>query len=272
MPFKITYFFNSILGRSAGWTETYWTTASSIKTALGQAMSGAPYRAACLSEDSAMVYVRVSDPMNPRLVLINDFEAVPVQSGQWAGAPPWNCFLMRLVTTTGPRRAIFFRDIPATLANDENNINNAEPAFAAACNAFKNWMLTFGTPWALQTNTPPGPRGLIQVLAPNAQQFVVVTTTAPHGLSASLPVKLTKISTFPQLNKTWRITVIDATNFGLNDSFWPEPGAPNVVGEGKFAQKNYNYPLISDLIYERVTHRIVGRPFGLQRGARRRAK
>jgi hypothetical protein len=266
---KVTWFFKQLTS-SQGWSESmyrqYVTDINSEVQVPAQLL--ALLRAACLSKDSRLLYLRVSDLANPRKVVVTDYEApVVAPVGTWDGAYAFNCYLLRATSAARTLRPWFFRDVPAAFADETAAPNVADP-FWTSFNAWKDSIETDGN-WLLQTiDNALNLNQSILAVGPSANGNILITPpVAQYGVGTDVIVS--KIKTFPQFNRRWRI---GATGAGLTmvlaNSTWP-PGEVAIAGEGRIARVAYKYEAITSITTERISHRKAGRPFGLPVGRAR---
>jgi hypothetical protein len=258
---------------SEGWSETLYGQYVADLTEVSQAaLVLAPKRAAALSKDSAMLYVRISDLENPRKVIITDYEsggAPPV--GDWDGAYAYNCFLLRVASAARSVRPLFFRDIPAVYADETTPPDPMHP-FATAFEAWVTEIVTGPFSWAIQlTDKNLNLSQFITSLGPAANGKILLT---PQSIQYSLgaDIIVSKVKTFPQFNKRWRVAAQGpGLAMELANSTWP-PGEVAITGEGSVALVKYKYETITNIARERISHRKAGRPFGLAVGRARPRK
>jgi hypothetical protein len=110
----------------------------------------------------------------------------------------------------------------------------------------------------------------------NAKQLVTAVTTAgvvtvpAHGFSTGNTVRISRTGGLPGLNKIWKITVIDSSNFQLVGV--PTGGfAGSYTKPGTAQLQAYIFQQITGVTALRCTKHNTGRPFGQLSGRRRRS-
>jgi hypothetical protein len=265
--YKVNFFFKNTQAE-AGWSETYYLTAATPESAREAGRSLANSRGPLCGINSYLAEIRVSDDKIFRDSLTYTFD--PDELGHvLAGASdvPWNAVLCRIEATAAYRRQLYLRGVPdEVITEDEKNPIPAQ--WVKLCNQFLG--ILAGKPWQIKALDNSGQNGYVACAkaaidpASNRRLYFLTGNTA---IAAGDRFRASYFKKSPTFNGVFNadvpalassVTSIQTTGAVGTTSF----------GEGKLRKIVYAYPQITSAFIERITHRIVGRPFDQQRGRR----
>lgn len=263
--YKATFFINSLTSQPGGWSESFYLEASTPQIASKAAEDLAPLRSAALGEGMALIAWRVSDVAlrGDALVTYGSDAALPVIDGHPADSP-WQGFLYRLTSGNVYRSMHIFRGVPDDSTNADEKEHLAEKKildkFVAGLIA-KNWRMRSHLRGA---EVPP--LKIIAGTADTVTHRVTFTSQGAHGLTEGDTVRISGVKNAgPDMAGVYQVlTTATASAFGiakegdLTDFLYLSGGTAQKVAIG--------YPILDGGFYVRVTHKKVGRPFGLTRG------
>jgi len=226
-------------------------------------------RALTLATPCTIEATRASDIDQNHVSILNPPQTYTQFDNTLTADTPWQAALLRLNNLAGYTRSLMIRGITDCVYNP---VGAAEVAGAAAwntaINAFINGQLVSG-PWyiyAIDKDLTTNPRlPILDITNAIAGQLQVVFTVN-HGLAAGDMVHLYNSGVRPALGTVRVQAVISATAIGIKGNLqtgWELP----VTAYGRKIIKSLLG--IQSGTLERITHRIVGRAFGEQRGKRR---
>jgi hypothetical protein len=270
MRFKVNFFFQV---NNAGWSETYYNTAATGDDLVPLVLRLGNQRSFLLADNAVFNYVRISDDEVQRDVVpfaIPSPWTIPLVTPRWGDSDqPFTALLVRLSAGALYRRPLFLRGIPDSMTHTVNGWDPTGP-YITAFNRFIALLVSDG--WALRVQdkdiNPFKPVLGINSLVP--LQLNVVN----HGLVAGDTVRISRTRGIPVANVPYSgvnglrrvLSVQDANNF-TTVAVFPTPQGQYTDGGTvhKIALKLVRITLGQIL---RLTHRIVGRPFGQPRGRR----
>lgn len=270
VQFKCTVFFNQ---GSAGWSETYYNAQPDFPAVKAKLNLLIAARAALVAQPAYIASARISVEPNQRSTILYTPAGLTYFPATYEADAPWTAALIGCGTGGGPKRPIYMRGIPDALYDIEGAgttvpqtlwINSLNGDFIPTLLA-GGWQLK-----ALNTDAGNG-FGLHPIIF-----WSNTGSTAAFGLQA-VDDPIWPVGT--------RVHVYNLKGMG------PAPGVVKILlrlagppptytilynginaaayGQGATARKvGYTYVNITSAAFERGVHRIVGRPFGLQRGRR----
>lgn len=280
---QTTLFFETV-GLGIGWSETFYSTVSSLDNALTDGIALADKRAAMLgkfdAQDGAGLsrinQVRVSDVdiLGDSLIKTRDD-----RGNLWDGALgssdyPSTALLVRLMSGAKVRRMHMLSGIPDALCTQGGKFVS-RPDFAAA---FAAWFayLKKAPPYLIRSidKDPALTKKITNiVLAPGPDPVAgtpIITTAGAHGLNDNDRVRIRGVKwhdpdTGTTIKGLYTVAVVSTTSFSLKHTV--------VAGDydrgGSMTKQQYNYVPIDGYVIERMATRRRGRVFGLPRGQRR---
>lgn len=279
--FKVSNFFSTNLGPSAGWSESYYATAvDNIGNAVQQ-FATFPYlsrRLNILHPAFSLEYVRVVNidvPRQSKVVGIpsetgkgqypaGNFQANPPDVG--ASEQPWDCLLLRMETQFGDRRRMMkLHGLPNGVLTLTYAYNESNADWSQRFNDFRNNHVIPN--WKLQGRTV-GDELPVASISVNADRKSITITGetgadfSGYGLGDYLLVKNYKGAS--NINKLWRVRV------GLNNVITTLPHRQIIDGtpdnSGSVAPVTYALSSITSVSPERGSIQKVGAPFGQPHG------
>jgi hypothetical protein len=264
--YKVTFFYEAL---RAGWTETWYYTASNQGITLDAAVALSAKRVLMLARDldCKLVRIRIVNEANPNDLLAEDY-FIP-NTGVFRlerSDMPWTGigFDARNTGVLGAVRHGILRGVP-------DNITISpwfdSPAFAQWVLYFQDWMvLLLNSLWRLKTN----PRPLLSVM-PNiaalstdpADGALLVETLTPHLMVTGDLAVFSKVKAVPTLRGRHRVVRITATQVKMPHY---NVGVVNFLGQGGIWKAAPLYQQINGYNLGHKEEHKVGRPFGLLRG------
>jgi hypothetical protein len=258
---KVTFFFEQ---GKWGWSETLYNSATQTSVALTSARALVGPRRNLLAKESQLTAIRASldDPQRDSL-----FYSVPNADGfglQGLGNSdiPNTCLVMRMEATDQHRRSYPLRGIPDEMVTN-GGVWKPDAPYIAAINAYRAALIN--TTWGIAGNTGLAPTLLI---VDSVQDFlngrVGFTTNVDHNFNDNDLVYIGGRSPLKGFNGHWRVlkSVTDTKVFYIRTR---TQATPFWVGlTVRKIQKAF--VAFTNLIPERTSHRVTGRPFGAPRG------
>lgn len=300
--FKITWFFEGVQRSEqysnsfVGWTESWYVESDSIDAALQAAANTNPglggsylgYRLLCMPNMYRCVWVRASDPSNPRIsktaAVRNGSGILPPQTGNTLAAQVTCALLVDFTVlpyTDQPglhHRRFLIRGLSTTMIN--GNIVDRTAAAWSAMENFLNYLGKRPTGSPVPVPSPQGPYTMrhqsatptkIDItalsLGVNGQVFSITAALGP--VSIGQKVILTGIKFPLNLNRTWTfiqdspggVYVLGRSRKQLSGLWVAAQGGFAVIDNPKFKAPD-QYLVIG------LRTRHTGRPFRLTRGRR----
>jgi hypothetical protein len=263
MPiYKCTAFFTYA---GQGWSETYYRTQTTPVGAQTDFQTLLNARAQILVYSAEISAQRISD------VAIQRDSGLIARSvgGQWdkveSGDTPWQSMLCRLSSGTTYWRPLYVRGIPDA---EWTSGDHSDPAWEKAVVKFFNAIIGGSFQMQVKTKNPAlAPQLQVISVVPNpATGTVQISTVAAHNLAVGDRVQIYNFRGWRPAPGTKTVVIVNtATSFTVSGT---PPAGWAYTSQGSIKKVVYDYVLIDDANVERVTHRIVGRPFGQQRGRR----
>lgn len=265
MPnYKANIFFT---GNNAGWSETFYKTATDPDKAFTAAQSLVTARLKILCIDYKIVAVRISDELIQRDSLLDGQNSYGGYDKLWTGDVPWNAMLCRLGAGSLYWRPLYLRGVPDVLFNPQTPDEVAAQAdWQATCKSYLSYLRTATWQMKVLAKPPGNPNIVVVSIGAGGAGQVLVTTATPHGLVVGDKAAFYNIKVVPLLGQRYVVTRATDTTFEVK---WTGAGAGAYSFGGYVRKVAYLYPAINEVDQERVVHRIVGRPFNQQRGRRR---
>lgn len=278
---------------TAGWTVTFYVNAADNDNiiATGKASRMQQLLRGMMSDWYAISFVRIQQVTDDGAATRNTFVySFPVQTrdglipsgsqpGGFDAGDNFEALNIRLQTADGPHRSFLLRGIPDGVTEGGGAYVPSAP-FNAAFSIFRAAMLNNNDSWAMRLQTS-GPRLLItniDVSTPS-RSIGPVITVANSGppLTEGQRVRISPAPGWPGLSGVWSITGPSAITGGVQ-TCQLKPKRGKSVGTA-FALTSL--PYLSVLTFSLTnfgdaqplygTHRLVGRPFGQQRGRRKKS-
>jgi len=255
--FKNTQIFD---GHNAGWSESYFSYASS------RGASRIAFNLLMFERDDMLglgyngPYARVTNYNNRRDTQF--YEANLVAGSHLDGDTPWQAVLIRVIAANGMHRSLMLRGWPDIWFTNGNFTpdGNGQAALVRFYNRLRNGG------WAIIGQDPTKPIKPIVDISSGG----LATFPAPHGYPDNTPVYAYRMK--DALNKVinGKFRVLSSPSAVTAQlSGWPPTRS---AASGALREINVVDSPIVDCITERAALRKVGRPFALFRGrARRRA-
>jgi hypothetical protein len=263
---KINFLFSAESGY--GWSETYYWLGTAL-VALNAAVNNLLFaRAAILSTDAQIDYVRLASPYSRSPILLDaQASGSIVGTGGSTSGPDFVSLVMRLQGNAGGIGRLFLRGVPEDQYTGDQL--TFAPFYGAALTDFLQELTQTGN-WGVQTSTVQAPRIRYNATA--------LTPLSPRGYSFLL-----------QASPSWTvgqfIRMHQAVNVGYNGlkqavsisgagpyTINVGGAAPNAADSGAnnpyITVINYTYPIITGATFERISRRSPGRFFGQRRGRR----
>lgn len=262
MGVKVTFFFEC---GKYGWSETIYSSSSTVDGAKALALLLMPKRTAILTSPCTMIGIRCSNDDPPLDSLFHVPSPADGAGRLWPGQSdiPNTCLDLRMESGALHRRAYQLRGIPDDMVKAGGELD-IDPTYRGVLTQWRN-MLT-NTLWGMRIRNAPGSAvDILTMINENDGRSVLVTTALPHGLVFNDLVYISGRSNVKGFNGTWRVRVTGATTFQILSS---RPTG-NLFFNLKVRKLTYTFAAFTEAIIERASHRITGRPFGAPVGRRR---
>lgn len=274
MPSKMSVFFTTGI---AGWSETYYHPKEVTDPTLGAAaQSFIAARRPLLNAQVRIQAVRFADLVNARRVVLFPQTVSGLYSGAGQGLGiglgvevdmPFTAILIRMNLANGGRREIFLRGLADDITHwSQGRIidGNWVGAFAT----FGTFLVNNGYLGNTLNAAANAPRLISDVrVVLNKVQIRVLT----HDYTDNMRIRISRFVSSPPLNGLWTIRRIDGDWVELNGSDTALTAIPFNVGGKAYSQRMTN-PAITSVVQVRFARKGVGRPFGLLRGKKRKAR
>lgn len=263
-PFRVSFFFTQQGDRLGGWSVNFWNNLSSVAgvQAASLTLQSAIYKWMGLGNNAP--YIRISQVGNFRSAfIVNTNNTSTVTGGVNDADFVDTALLVRLIGPQPYTANMWLRGIPDAAvssagrylprAQDVTALNNIIAQLTQASNG-----------WVVRNLNQSNAKQLI-----TAVTLAGVVTVPAHGFSSGNTVRISRTGGVPGLNKVWKITVIDSSNFQLIGV--PTGGFTGGYTKPGTAQlQTYLYQAIQGVTPLRATKHNTGRPFGQLTGRRRR--
>lgn len=269
MPeYKCTFFFELA---KYGWSETWFRQEATPDAALASSKVLAAQRASLLASPAQLSAVRISDESIQRDSLFFEWTGNALEGGNTFGNSdiPNTAALLRIEAGSLYRRNLYLRGIPDSFVTEPNGLV-LDPAWNKNFQGYRS--LLINSQWHLKAiqKTPPPPTQFITGAARGANgTWTVTLQNQLPGISNGSRIRISKTQGVPRLNGYWLVypdplgaALIYLLNSGGIYGNW--------TGGGYAALLSPSYNPVTNVIVERATHRITGRPFDEPRGQRRR--
>lgn len=267
--YKVIFFINHPRG---GWSETYYTFQSSLLAAQTAATALVYQRNLLLSPPCIIEGIRVSDELNTRNSILLGYGAPAGFTATFElSDTPWQAQLVRMRNlSSGVQRQLYIRGIPDELWDTQNPTNAIEAVWVAQFNNFFKPAMESGI-WYIKGKPRPSslPHQPIIGWVPGVlENSTLVTGVGASTLNAGQKVTVYQLNGFPRAPGLCLVT----SNSPTAAQYTIRLHTPN-----NFTYDGAAYYIIYAPVYSvidscgmgDIVHRIVGRPFGLERGRRR---
>lgn len=264
-----------------GWSQTYYKQSASLATAAVDFRSLADGLNTIIAPPTQITTIRVSGEDAPKVFRKFLYGIAPSQAWDSTSDTPWQAFLVDLYGNVSPQRPLFLRGVA------DNAIINSGEALAGDGATFQgNYFNFVQAPLILPANG---------YYIKGKSQVTTAVAITDFGASANIGVADVKIGfnvgtnvpgTLPAVNSLvtiyrlvganrrpglTRVLGVDAASNSFSIGFHVPAGFSYTAGA--FFRPYVAVPNnIVDAQIQGVTHRIVGKPSGLQRGARPRIR
>lgn len=270
---RATFFF--VAPHSYGWSETYWSDATSAQSAMTRALPLSLARLALLGKNLGgdiassprLVAVRcaLDDPNRDSLIV--SYETIDHRGLQFPETcdAPWTALLCRVDSGSSYHRQTYLRGIPDDLV-DPDGTYHPLAAWETRLTTFVNRLIDDGWALRVQNRTTPAPIDVLSISYSAATATATFTLTGAHGLATADRVVIRGGG--PKFNYRGRQRSFStgASTFTIfSDRIGGTISAPITVQKVAYELKDID--IFTPL---RVIKKNTGRPFVLPRGARRR--
>lgn len=266
---RLDLLFQSVDGY--GWSESYYYAPGNLTAPNLNVLNLINFRLLILANDAQLTYIRLASGYSRSPYL---FEGAYPASGSADGnsgatsGPDFVSLSIRLQASPAGVGRIFMRGIPEENYTGDQYLPTVP--YAAAVNDFSAY-LAGGSLWAVRSSTSnvPIPRyaaASLLPLSPRGYTFTVTDMIAGLGVGSYIRMHQAQIVGYNGLKKVTK---------ALGDGpyiYYVGGAAPQVADPGTnspyITVPNYQYPLISTALPERISRRNSGRFFGQRRGRR----
>lgn len=270
MPYRVVFQFNHPRG---GWSETFYTNAGSLNIALAEADALASARGSILVPSAEMVAYRVADVDNLRSsVLFKPIYTPWPDSAEGCDAPWTGALYGVYATPTSVSRRLLLRGVPDELFTQRPPIGDviAQKWRQDAINLFFAVLYNPANNWSIRRfDVSAQPGAFISSLTNTVG--VSSITVRPNSVPPVLVGQYVQVYGVRGVCPPLARSKVLSTNTP-NDTF-TIPGTLPVdytyPGGARFVRLGFVYSQITQVQFERVSTRKIGRPFGLIRGRRR---
>lgn len=273
--YKVNLFFQQagVFGTAAqGWSETYYTQASSPDVAYNQMVPFITDRCSLLAQPAEFQAVRISDVAIKRDSGLFPVFGVPSFNPDYQADTAWNAALIHMTSGSIYWRQLYLRGIPDGVFayGDAGDFGTAQEEWLAAWNIVRDKINSLQYPlflYAIDRVANPQRQILGIAVDDTLPNYLRVTTSVAHGFVDGDEVAFYNTQTIPPLgHKIVRLTTPPIANVFLVAA---TNSLPTIQPAGSAVMKiTKDFKRIDYATFERVVHRIVGRPFGQQRGRR----
>lgn len=269
MPmYKINLFFR---GRAAGWSETYYKEASTglqlYETLIGTFLTK---RLAILAHNYECNAARISDDAVQRDAYLWSPLTYAQFGTSFPGDTPWQALHIRLASGMRFWRALMIRGVPdcAFDTTAPGPVDGQTDWFGKLNSFIAHLKASQFRLKVVQKSPEQVRRPILGILAINSTT-IRVSTVGDHGFAVGDTVQFYNIRNLSRPLGKRVVTAVETpltfqVKANLGENFSNGPG-------GQVKKVVFEYPTIDDSVNRGFTHRIVGRPFGQQRGRRRAA-
>lgn len=265
---------STIFGQGgAGWTESWYCTASNHDQALEKLQSLGPTRAKLLGGGASIAYQRVSDVTvkgDSKIVVIKEFA---MSTGITAADEPWDAVYVRVEAGALYRRQMWLRGIPDEWAGSAGSFPGTNPNnsfLSGAMDKFKAKLLA--VPMQLRVIEKEGAGAVhtpITNLAADGSGRTVVSVAVDQGnVGDEFRISDYQGPDKAKLNGIHKIAAEAAGTVTIPLKF-ADLSAPAENAGGKATPRIVAYKDVTDLIIMRMAKKSTGRAFFLPRGRRR---
>lgn len=265
--YKVSFLFEN--GKQ-GWSESYYTVASTDAGALSLAQTLKTYRTPMLAFPAKLTAIRLTNLTTPGPAGITPY--FPTNGGYSSGSdlPGTAWRSIQYAADTARQTSIYLRGIPDDVYKSAGVASSDYAIFLAAFNSFRNYMVTPVGFWFIKGKPRKKTGTRIPILT-----WSISTHQSETELNFSAPSGLVTGD---------QVTIYNAIDFK------PAPGVITVIGPGTLTTAikvrlttpvGFSYaggaylikvtPIfkpITSISYGNVTTRATGRPFGVRRGKR----
>jgi hypothetical protein len=267
---KVNFFFK---GLGQGWSETWYFDSSILQEVRANSVAFARKRSDCMAADYNLFAIRLTNEDADRDSLLFSVDMTGTLDPTLEPDYPGTALLVRLGVQNTYWRALYFRGIPDSLINANRNSNPTfVPPFLQAFNKWVQFLLGATLQpgsWRMKVidKTASPKIDLLDITDLGADRLSLTTVT-PHGLAVGDTAIVYNVRGLPiPLGRKQVVVVTNANTFQIRGSL---PAGFAYAGTGKVRKFAALYPVITRADFANATHRNTGRPFGQQRGSRRR--
>lgn len=271
MPFyKINMFFTQA---QQGWSDTYYAEAVDPNSCYNACLRGLQRRMGILCPPAQCIAVRLSDENIYRdSSLFRVPDAVQFIESPFPDAA-WTAYLVRLESQAKFSRPLYLRGIPdAMWAYPTGTVgdNNVQAQWYSQLTGFLDELIKGSTPWRIKALSKDPAYGPFQLFgaAPLVADYTDWEVTDHVGIDIGDQVSFLNTGLKPAPGK--QEVYAFPSNTLIRTRYRPYRDDYTTFNTNAKWRKNVIVYIAPDFWFqERVVHRIVGRPFGLQRGRRR---
>jgi hypothetical protein len=277
---------------TAGWSVSFYINANDESSAIatGKASRMQLLLRGMMSEFYAIPFVRIQQTADngapTRATFVYSFPVsvrdglLPYLASSRTNPPPdsFDALNIRLQTVAGPHRTFLLRGVPDDVC-EGGGAYVPTSAFNAAFQLFRAAVITNNDNWAMRQQAGGTPYSIsdIDVSTRSLAVSPQVTIICPAGTFApNDPVRLSPTPAFPGLGGLWNVSTItadvaNAVVLRLKPKRGHQVGLSLVYALPSTIRKvTYALVNLADAQPISGTHKLTGRPFGLQRGRRKR--
>lgn len=264
--YKVNFFFSR--GKQ-GWSETYYTTDVPEATAKSKAQTLLQKRVSLLGNDVSIEEARLSDDSVQRDAVLIPTGGLPV-FGPYESVPGFVCWCVRLFSGSKYWRHSYLRSYPQITDNPQTDAEKAlTKQWGQALAQFLNYLTGGSFTMKILERPPTNPNIGISTFSPNTTTGkTLVTTVSAHGLVEGNTVAIYNLRGYKPLPGRRLVRTATSTTFEID--YVPVGVYPLYNGKAFARKVTASYPVLNDWNELGLRHRDVGRPFGVQAGARRR--
>lgn len=266
MPqYKLNLFFS---GAGQGWSETYYMNAATSDAAFTSFISVLRPRMAVLESSFDLVAVRISDDAifkDSSLFNVNASQFPKYVSDTIEPCPSWVAALIHLQSGGIFWRSLYLRGMHQDALETNTNVMGRQN-FYRLLTIFVQSLQNSGIEIKALGKPPAVPQ--LQVLSAiwNAP-VTTITTNGAHGYNQGDRVQFYYMRGLkPRIGKQ---SVISVGAFNQFTVLYQVPVGYQPGPSAAVRRLSYGYEPVDFASFERIVHRITGRPFGQERGARR---
>lgn len=273
MAFKVSFFFEQRASKIGGWTESFWSNATSLQLVQNRVNTLRPILQAVHGFQTILNYQRISNVDNFREVEITDFSGQLQQNNTtndtYGSDYPTNALLLKLV----PAGEIAYvtrqwiKGIPDSQVIPPGRYVPSGD-YPGRITALTGKLTSGNQNWAVRVLTKSGAE-FQNKLVTAVDLLTGIVTVAEHPYQTGDKVRISRTKLNKYINRVWEIERITANTFRLVTWDTTKAGTANASG-GKARKQTYVYPSITDASIVRATAHKVGRPFGQLSGRRKR--